>query len=569
MMRNLADPVTTEIVRNFVISCAQDMNASLWRSAHSAVIYEGRDSAVALLDADGNMLGQSTGVPLFIGAIDANVHHVKAFYGDDIAEGDVFIMNDSYMQGSHLHDVTAVGPIFFGGELIGFGAARAHWNDIGAIDPGSTMGSTDIYQEGLRLGPTRIVARGEPIREWFDLLRRNTRLPDASIGDLGAQISAIRTGERRLSQLLERIGADTYLAACHNIFEQARRMDREAISAIPDGTWYREGWLDNDGIGEEPVKVALTLTVEGERLVVDLAGTSGPVAGSVNCGASQTESLLRLAYKTMINPDRAITGGSFETMTVRMPDECLFNAREPAACEWYFTGLGLLADLFISCLSEAIPARSTAAHYGDSMVAAFFSVDPRRGQWISIEPTAGGWGGRSDGDGESALINLVNGSFRNIPAEVMETKFPVRLEEFSIRTDSGGPGRHRGGCGVVRRYRTLEDCHCALWFERSHTPAWGLRGGRDGGRPEIEIVHPDGSTEAPLKMRARPVAAGTVVETRTGGGGGNGDPKARPFGEVRVDVERGYVSPGGAWNDYGVRIGPGLSVDEGGSVPRA
>ncbi len=569
MKSNPADPVTTEIVRNFVVSCAEDMNASLWRSAHSAVIYEGRDSAVALLDADGNMLGQSTGVPLFIGAIDANVHHVKEYYGDDIAKGDVFIMNDSYMQGSHLHDVTAVGPIFFDGELIGFGAARAHWNDIGAIDPGTTMGSTDIYQEGLRLGPTRIVARGEPIREWFDLLRLNTRLPDASIGDLGAQIAAIRTGERRLSQLLDRIGADTYRSACRNIFDQARRMDREAISAIRDGTWYREGWLDNDGVGEEPVKVALTLTVEGDRIIVDLTGTSGPVAGSINCGASQTESLLRLAYKTMINPDRAITGGSFETMTVRMPDECLFNAREPAACEWYFTGLGLLADLFISCLSEAMPERSTAAHYGDSMVAAFFSVDPRRGQWISIEATAGGWGGRNDGDGESALINLVNGGFRNIPAEVIETKFPVRLEEFSLRIDSGGPGRHRGGCGVVRRYRTLEECHCALWFERSYTPAWGLNRGRDGRRPKIEIVHPDGAREKTLKMRARPVAAGTVVETMTGGGGGNGDPGARPFEEVRVDVERGYVSPEGAWNDYGVRIGPGGAVDEGGSEPRA
>ena len=568
-MRNAADPVTTEIVRNFVISCAEDMNASLWRSAHSAVIYEGRDSAVALLDADGNMLGQSTGVPLFIGAIDANVHHVKAYYGDDIAQGDVFIMNDSYMQGSHLHDVTAVGAVFFAGELIGFGAARAHWNDIGAIDPGTVMGSTNIYQEGLRLGPTRIVARGEPIREWFDLLRLNTRMPDASIGDLGAQIAAIRTGERRLSQLLDRIGVDTYRAACRNIFEQARRMDREAIAAIGDGTWYREGYLDNDGVGDDPVKVALTLTVEGEALSVDLAGSSGIVPGSVNCGASQTVSLLRLAYKTMINPERAITGGSFETMTVHMPDDCLFNAREPAACEWYFTGLGLLADLFISCLSEAIPERSTAAHYGDSMVAAFFSVDPRRGQWMSIEPTAGGWGGRADGDGESALINLVNGSFRNIPAEVMESKFPVRLEEFAIRTDSGGPGRHRGGCGVVRRYRTLEDCHCALWFERARTPAWGLNGGRDGSGPKIALTLPDGSSETALKMRARPVAAGTVVETRTGGGGGNGDPRARPFEDVRRDVQRGYVSRDGAWRDYGVRIAPGMSVDEAGSELRA
>jgi N-methylhydantoinase B len=529
---SIADPITTEVVRNFVISCAEDMNASLWRSAHSAIIYEGKDSAVALMDEHGNMLGQSTGVPLFIGAIDVCVRHVKDYYEDDIHEGDIFIMNDSYMQGTHLHDVTAIGPIFHKGELVGFGAARAHWNDIGAMDPGSTMSSTNIYQEGLRLGPTRIVSRGKRIREWYDHLKLNTRLEGATIGDLGAQIAAIRTGERRLGQLLGKIGAETYRAACQNIFEQARKMDREAIAAIRDGTWSREGYLDNDGVGTDPVKVNLTLTVRGEELIVDLTGTSGPVAGSVNCGASQTESLLRLAYKTMISPDRAITGGSFETMKVILPDECMFNAGEPAACEWYFTGLGLLADLFISCLSEAMPERSTAAHYGDSMVVGFFSVDPKRGQWISIEPTAGGWGGRADSDGESALINLVNGGFRNIPAEVMETKFPVRLEEFSIRPDSAGPGKHRGGCGVVRRYKMLEDCYGAIWFERSKTPAWGLNGGGEGKGPEVSLSFPDGTVEDPLKMRARQLPAGTVVETKTGGGGGNGDPMQRSFAEV-------------------------------------
>ncbi len=567
-MTGTADPITTEVVRNFVISCAEDMNASLWRSAHSAVIYEGKDSAVALLDEHGNMLGQSTGVPLFIGAIDACVHHVKDYYAGDIAEGDIFIMNDSYMQGTHLHDITAVGPIFHQGELIGFGAARAHWNDIGAIDPGSTMESTSIYQEGLRLGPTRIMRQGKPIREWYDHLRLNTRMPDASIGDLDAQISAIRTGERRLGQLLERVGADTYRASCQDIFEQARRLDREAIAAISDGSWYREGYLDNDGIGSEPVKVALRLTISGEALEVDLAGSSGPVQGSVNCGATQTESLLRLAYKTMISPDRAITGGSFETMTVKLPDQCMFNAREPAACEWYFTGLGLLADLFISCMSEAMPERSTAAHYGDSMVAAFFSVDPRRGQWMAIEPTAGGWGGRADGDGESALINLVNGGFRNIPAEVYEMKFPVRVDEFAIRGDSGGAGRHRGGCGVVRRYRLLEDCFGALWFERSKTPAWGLNGGADGQGPQNRVILPDGSVETPLKMRARALPAGTIVETMTGGGGGNGDPLARPFEEVQRDVRRGLVSVDAAWKAYGVKIGSDMLVDEAASEPR-
>ncbi len=563
-----ADPITTEVVRNFVISCAKDMNAALWRSAFSAIIYEGRDSAVALLDETGNMLGQSTGVPLFVGAIDACVKLVLERYGEDIHPGDIFILNDSYLQGTHLHDVTAVGPLFHKGELIGFGAARAHWQDIGAIDPGSTMGSTSIFHEGLRLGPTRIVSKFKRIPEWYDLLTRNTRLKDMTIGDLNAQITSIRTGERRLSQILDRIGAETYRAACANIFEQARLLDREAIGRLKDGSYYREGYLDDDGVTTEPVKVALRLTIEGERMIIDLEGSSGPVQGSINCGAVQTASLLRLAYKTMINPDRAITGGSFSTMEVRIPDKCIFNAREPAACEWYFTGLGLLADLMISCLGEAMPEKATAAHYGDSMVAAFFDMDSDRGQWISVEPTAGGWGGTVGSDGESALINLVNGGFRNLPAEVTETKFPVRVEEFSLRCDSGGPGRWRGGLGVVRSYRLMEDCFGALWFERSRTPAWGIKGGGDGRGPDNDIFLPDGTVEKPLKMRARRFPKGTLFVTRTGGGGGYGDPLTRPVDEVLHDVSTGAISREAALSQYGVAVRDDLTVDADRSVAR-
>lgn len=564
-----ADPITTEVVRNFVISCAKDMNAALWRSAFSAIIYEGRDSAVALLDEKGNMLGQSTGVPLFVGAIDACVKLVLERYGEDIHPGDIFILNDSYLQGTHLHDVTAIGPLFYKDELVGFGAARAHWQDIGAIDPGSTMGSTSIFHEGLRLGPTRIVSKFKRIPEWYDLLTRNTRLKDMTIGDLNAQITSIRTGEKRLSQVLDRIGPETYRAACANIFEQARLLDREAIGKLKDGSYYREGFLDDDGVTTDPVKVALRLTIEGEKMIIDLDGSSGPVQGSINCGAVQTESLLRLAYKTMINPDRAITGGSFSTMEVRIPDKCIFNAREPAACEWYFTGLGLLADLMISCLGEAMPEKATAAHYGDSMVAAFFDMDPDRGQWISVEPTAGGWGGANGSDGESALINLVNGGFRNLPAEVYETKFPVRVEEFSLRQDSGGPGRWRGGMGVVRSYRLLEDCYGALWFERSRTPAWGINGGKDGQGPDNDIIHPDGRVEKPLKMRARRFEKGTLFVTRTGGGGGNGNPKARPVEDVVHDVIAGAVSRDAALSQYGVALNEDLTVDTARTEARA
>src|SRR5258707_4412710 len=389
--RSKADPITTEVIRNFVVSCAEDMNAALYRSAFSSVIYEGRDSAVALLDRNGDMLGQSTGVPIFIGNIDVCVKAAIARYGDDLEAGDVVAMNDPYVQGTHTHDVTVIGPIFYKKQLVGYAASRAHSQDMGGIDAGTTMGSTSIYHDGLRFRPTRIVRKYEPIREWFDLLRRANRLKDAMIGDLNAQITAIRTGERRLAQMLDRVGVEVFDGAVANIFRQTAALDRAAIKAIPDGTYAAEGTLDNDGVTDDAIPVKVTVTIQRDRMIVDLAGSSGPVKGALNCGAAQTVSMIRLAYNAMISPERAITGRSFPTLEVKIPETCIFNAREPAACEWYFTGLGLLADLMITSLGQAMPAKAGAANYGDSMVARFAGVD-RRGHWIGIEPPAGGPG---------------------------------------------------------------------------------------------------------------------------------------------------------------------------------
>lgn len=560
---NTADPITTEVVRNFMTSCAEDMNAALYRSAFSSVIYEGRDSAVALLDRDGDMLGQSTGVPIFIGNMEICIKHVIESHGyDRFKPGDVIILNDPYLQGTHLHDVTAFGPLFYAGELVGFASTRAHWQDIGAIDPGTTMGSTSIYQEGIRLGPTWVVEAYELREEWIDLLRRNVRMKDFMVGDLNAQIAAIRTGERRFNQLLDRIGREAFEGAKANIFKQSDALDRQAIAALPDGVYAAEGYMDDDGTGFGPIKVCAKMTIAGERMIVDLHGTSGPVPGSLNCGKAQTISMVRLAYKTLINPNLAITGGSFPTLEIVVPEHCMLNAVEPAACEWYFSGLGLLADLLITCLGQAKPERAVAAHYGDSMVAGFAGYDAAEGQWVVIEPTAGGWGAFTGSDGESALINLANGSFRNIPVEVYETKHPIKIEEFSIRRDSGGPGRWRGGCGVVRSYRTLEACDVSLWFERSVTPAWGILGGRAGQAPEIRIDGPkfEGTS---LKLKATRIEPGTTVRTVTGGGGGYGEARERPPAEVLRDVREGYVSAAAAEEQYGVAIDPdGPTIDE-------
>ncbi|MGH2616256.1 MAG: hydantoinase B/oxoprolinase family protein [Thermomicrobiales bacterium] len=561
------DPITTEIIRNFFLSCAQDMNAALFRSAYTPVIYEGLDCAVALLDENADVLGQAAGVPLFVGNLEVCVKLTTEMFGADIYEpGDIFFMNDPYLQGTHLNDATVFGPIFVDEadgppRLAGFAATRAHWLDVGGKDPGVTMDSTEVYQEGMRWGPTKIVSRAQPRTELIDLLRRNSRFGDALIGDLHAQIAACRTGEARLKAIIARFGLDAVRAAKREIARQSAQLDREAIAAIPDGIYEAAGTLDNDGVDDAPVPVQVRVEIDGDRMTVDLTGSSLATRGPVNCGIAQTISAVRMAYKLLIHPDRPVDGGTFPTLSLRVPEGTIFHAREPAACQWYFTPLGLLTDLIVKALAPAIPDQVAAAHYGDSMVVATAGRDPRRGDapFLTIEPTPGGWGGYAGGDGQDGLINNVNGAFRDFPVEVWETKYPIEIVSYGIRPDSGGPGQWRGGCGLERVYRFETDASVFLWFERSRTPAWGLFGGEAACGPHNEIR---GSVSVePLKANALPVKRGDVMTLRTGGGGGFGDPLARDPELVRRDVRAGYLSRAVAERDYGVVLTDDLAVD--------
>ncbi len=451
--------------------------------------------------------------------------------------------------------MTVFGPIFHEGELIGFAATRAHWQDVGGKDPGTTMLSFDVYQEGFRLAPTRVIRNYEPVEEWIDFLRRNSRLGYELIGDFYAQVAACRTGEKRMQSLLARVGTDVFDAAVANIFAQAEEIHRQAVTDLPDGRYTASGALDDDGVGDQPIPVEVAVTIAGDTMTVDLTGTAGPQRGPVNCGYAQTVSAIQLAYKSLIKPNLSITGGAFAPLEVVVPDECFLNAREPSPCEWYFTSLGLVATLMISALAPALGDAAVAPDFGDSMVIALTGERDHGQVWVSSEPTAGGWGGHPHGDGESALISINNGSFKNVPVEVFETKFPVRIERFALRPDSGGPGRHRGGCGVVRGYRLREDMKVSLWFERSHTPAWGLLGGESGDGPACEAVGPDGEWRG-LKVNQLPLPAETLVTVRTGGGGGFGDPLERPEAEVANDVRLGFVTVPAAAARYGVVVDP-------------
>ena len=554
-------PITTEILRNAFVSIAEDMNAALIRSAYSPLIYEGKDCAVALLDQDGNVLGQSLGVPLFLGNLSLCVQMTAESHGWSFFQnGDVIFLNDSYIAGTHLNDVTVIQPIFWRGpadreaQRVGFAASRAHWLDVGGKDTGLSIDSTEIYQEGMRWAPTKIYDAGRPRTDILDFLRRNSRFGAVLIGDLHAQIAAGETGAQRLRALLDRFGHDTVEAAKQAIFAQSERLEREAITAIRDGVYLAEGSLDNDGFGSEPVPVKLNITVKGDTMALDLEGSSPQTKGSVNCGFTQTVSAARLAFKLLINPTRPVDGGTFHTLKVTAPSNSIFNAQEPAACAWYFSSLGLLIDLFLKALAPAMPDQVAAAHYGDSMVISFNGIDSRtQERFLTIEATTGGWGAWSKGDGQDSLINEVNGSFRDLPVEIFERKYPARILRYAIRTDSGGAGKFRGGNGTVRQYLLLEDANLSLWFERSVTPAWGLSGGEPGLGPEVVVRDPEGSETRLLKVNARPLKAGTVITVASGGGGGFGPARERAADRVRSDVENRFVSANKAAAVYGFR----------------
>ncbi|MGW0994237.1 hydantoinase B/oxoprolinase family protein [Streptomyces sp. NPDC002523] len=548
------DPITTEIIRCALLQAAEDMNTTLIRSAYTPTIYEAKDCAVALLDRDHHVLGQSSGLPIFLGNLEECTRATERMYGRDVwREGDVWVLNDSYIGGTHLNDVTVYAPIHVSGELVGFAASRAHWIDMGSKDPGGSMDSTTIYQEGLRMGPLKIYEGGEPCVLTQDLIARQVRFPQPTLGDMRAQVACALTGARRLAEIVERWGTDTLAAARDAVFEQTRRLERAQIAAIPDGVYEATGRLDNDGIDlDTPLHVTVRVTVDGDRMVMDVTDCADQATGPVNCGAAQTVAACRVGYKLLVSGEVPLNGGSFDPLEVVTRPGSMLAAIEPAACQYYYSHLGLVIDLVVKALAPAMPERAAAASYGDSMIVQFTGLDPRGGKlFVSQEATVGGWGAWEAGDGETCLINNVNGSLRDMPVEVLETLFPVQVERYAVRPDSAGPGRTRGGNGVVREYRFTADQNLSLWWERSVTPAWGMFGGADGAAPRVTLNPGRPDARSLLKANALPVREGDVLRCESGGGGGYGPASERPAEAVAEDVRQGVLTAEHVRERYG------------------
>ncbi|MDA8310740.1 MAG: hydantoinase B/oxoprolinase family protein [Actinomycetota bacterium] len=553
------DPVTVEIIRNAFMAAADEMSVNLGRSAYTPVIYEMKDYSVALFDAECRLLGQAPGLPIFLGALEDAVRvTLRRYEKESMAPGDVYLVNDSYLVGSHLNDISLFSPVFHDGALVGFAATKAHWIDIGAIDPSQSMSSTNIYQEGYRIGPTRIIKRGRVNEEVLDLLMLNSRLPRSIRGDFYAQVAACRTGEQRLQALLDRFGKDLIAAAVEEIFRQCEELDREVVAALPDGSWEAEGFMDSDGNSNEPVRVRVKVTISGSDVHLDLTGSSPQTKGCLNSGFAQTVSAARLAFKFLVNPDVPATGGTFRCLHVTAPEGTIFAAKPPAACQYYYPHSGLMIDLFMKLLAEALPERVTGAQCADPMNVMFDGENPITGeQWVVGEATAIGWGASRDRDGENGLANYGGGDLKNYPVEVLESRYPIRIESYGLAPDTGGPGRRRGGLAIVREFRSLADSWLSLWLERTVTGPWGVFGGEQGSTPYAVLQTPEGTERRLLKCSHVRFSPGTFLRVVTGGGGGYGPPNERERELVEQDVRNGYVTPNEAVRRYGFTGVPG------------
>ena len=561
----MPDPITVEILRNALNSIALEMNANLARSAFSPIIYEMKDCSVALFNEQAELLGQAPGLPIFLGALDEAVKIVRAhFTPRGIQEGDVYALNDPYLEGSHLNDVTVISPIFYQEELVGFTATKAHWLDMGGKDASVSVDTTEIYQEGLRLGPIRLYQAGQPQTDILDIIARNSRLPRSIIGDMNAQVAACRTGERRYQELLDRFGLPTVRAAVAEIFAQAEQADRAAIAAIPDGVYEADGYLDSDGHTLDPIYIRVKVTVEGQDIHIDLTGSSAQRRGCTNCGLAQTISAARLAYKFLINPHHPPNGGHFRSLSLTAPLGTIFSAQEPAACFFYAPHLGLMIELFLKALSQALPGRVPAGQPSDQMNF-MMTGKTRHGElFVTGEASAVGWGALPHEDGLNSMVNYMAGDLKNIPAEVEEAKYPLRVTARTLEVDSGGAGRQRGGLALLKEYQPIgPDCRLLLWLERTVTPGWGVAGGQPG-RTARCIVDPGGAGETMLKKaNHRPIPAGVIIRCYTAGGGGYGPAYERNIQAVLDDLLDGYITPQAAEGLYGLRFREGsVEVDQ-------
>ncbi len=560
------DPITLAVIQSGLQQVCNEMDLAFVRAAFSPVISEALDRSDGIYHREtGELIAQGElGLPVFVGTMQfstqAVIDRVRE-QGTPLEEGDVFIVNDPYLGGTHLMDVKFVKPFFYRGNLFAWLANTGHWPDIGGAVPGGfSANATEVEQEGLRLPPVKLYKRGVLDPELLSVIFSNIRIADQRIGDIKAQAAALAIGERRLTALLDRYGAETVEAAIDELKSRAAQRMRAKIAEIPDGTYDGEAFVDSDGVVDEPLRIAMRIVKEGETLTFDMTGSSPPCRGPMNSVIATTKSSIYLAVKHVF-PDVPINAGTFEPLRIIEPEGTFLYAKYPRPVSGCAAEVSQrIAEAVFSALVKAIPAKLFAAPAGTSGNLSVGGYDPERKRaYVMYVISGGGYGGSQRGDGLSNGCSTI-GISKTTPIEVMEQFYPVLFEEYSLAEGSGGPGEFRGGFGVNYKIRLRRgEARASMVMDHGRVGPQGACGGADGGVNRVRIVR-GGVPYAPphrSKDQGIGIGAGDLIEVTTPGGGGFGDPLRRPAQSVARDVARGYYTP----KDAEVRFGVGLRSD--------
>ena len=551
------DPVTLEVVRNACTAVCEEMNANLIRTGYSPNIKERRDCSCALFDAHGEMIAQAENMPVHLGAMPFSVAAaIDQFPPETLEPGDGILLNDPYRGGAHLPDLTLVTPVFHDGAVVAFAANRAHHADVGGARAGSVAAdSTEIYQEGIRIPPVKLFEGGEANDAVFDMILANVRTPDERRGDLRAQEAANQTGRRRFSELVEKYGVETIETALAEIKDYSERRMRAELDELPDGTYEFADVLDDDGLGNEDLPVEAAVTIDGDAVAVDFEGTAPQTDGPINAVLAVTSSATYYAIRCVTDPDIPPNHGCYRPIEIDAPEGTIVNPNPPAAV----VGGNLetsqrVTDVVLGALGEAVPERVTAAGQGTMNNITFGGTDPRDDSpYAFYETQGGGFGGRAGKDGMDG-VHVHMSNTMNTPAEVLETAYPLRVERYEFRPDSGGAGEYRGGLGLRRdiSVRDHEATFSLLADRRRHQP-YGIAGGEPGECGGGVLVEDDETEELPGKT-IRQLPPGATVSIRTPGAGGYGPVADRDPAAVERDVRLGKVSVAAARETYGVDV---------------
>ncbi|MET0539611.1 MAG: hydantoinase B/oxoprolinase family protein [Xanthobacteraceae bacterium] len=559
------DPVIVEIIRNGLLAVTEEMKTNLTRTAYNLIIYEALDFTVGLFTTNGDTVSIGLGLPMFIRGMSETVKAKIKHYGlAGIKPGDILVTNDAYTTGSHLNHFTFTMPVFHKGELVAFTCCMAHWLDVGG-----TLGqvTTDIYSEGIQIPVVKYRREGVVNQELVDIIAMNVRLSERAMGDLRAQITAVTTGERRFLELVERYGKDAVLGSIAQIMDHSEAVARANTRSIPDGIYEAESFMDDDGfeIGKK-VPIRVRAEKRGDEMTIDLSEVSRQVRGFYNSGVTTGIACAQVAFKCLTSgTDYPVNDGSFRNLKVIMPMGRVISAERPYPMRVWMTYPMTVIDTVFKALAPAIPDRAIAGHHADLVFPNIHGIHPADGKLfiVGIGPLGGGWGAKKGEDGVSVTVCINDGDTHNSPSEQLEAKYPVLVERYSIREDSSGPGKTRGGLGAEMVVQALSPFSLTTRIDRMHCKPWGLEGGGEAAGNSIGIRR-NGRWEVDLpnaKIFNVRLNRGDAYMMQSGGGGGFGDPTERDPQLVAGDVREGYVSRAVAQNVYGVVLSADGDVD--------